>query len=68
MNGLRPKVLRLVHSTTISAADLRKVLTGNAVVRYKPSETNKQLNGTQCRELSANLYGSSNWWVLLEKA
>ncbi|KAL1498473.1 hypothetical protein AB1Y20_013798 [Prymnesium parvum] len=57
-----------VAHRNLSATDLRNAPTANFVVKYKASETDRMLNGSEARELSARLYGKANWWVCLRKA
>jgi len=56
-----------VHSTTISASDLKKTPSANFVVEYRAPQTDKKLAGKVSCELSARTYGTGEWWVLVEK-
>ena len=53
-----------VHSRTLSARDLRATPSANYVVKYKPAETEKRLNGAVACELSERfLYGPTKRMV-----
>ena len=56
-----------VHSTTISASDLKKTPTANFVVEYVARLTDKKLVGKVACELSERTYGPCEWWVLVER-
>ena len=56
-----------VHSRNVTATDLRRAPTANFVVKYKPKDTGKTLNGCAATELSVEKYGLKEWWVVLER-
>ena len=58
--------LGTVHSRGLSPRDLRTTPSANYVVKYKPAETERRLNGAVACELSERLYGAGAWWVVLE--
>ena len=56
-----------VHSTTLSATDLRKTPSANIIIKYDRKFTDRKLHGLEARELSVRLHGPTAWWVEVEK-
>jgi hypothetical protein len=59
--------LGTVQSSTVPPRDLKKTPTANFVVEYHAKMTDKKLVGKVSCELSARTYGTTEWWVLVEK-
>ena len=57
----------IIHSTALSPRDKLKTPTANFVVKYTRALTGTTaLVGTEARELSANTFGASAWWVFVK--